>query len=165
MRVALGLGAALVLFFPAFFGDDAMNVMPPPEVVTVTSFLAHAKPGTIYVALNGVPMHDTARYDQFPVKLLFGSRGVLGNAPAGPQIADALASRALKRHGPIAKKPVYVIVAPTMVAYGRAYEMTNIRNFGILRASLAHSASWKLISSDAGTVIYELVAAGHSAGG
>ena len=165
MRVGVGLGAALVLFFPSFFGDDAMNVMPPSEVVTVTSFLTHAAPGTIYLALNGVPMHDDARYDQFPVKMIFGSHGVLGNAPAGPDVADALASRALKRHGPIAKEPVYVIVAPTMVAYSRAYQMTRISNFGILRASLAHSPSWKLISSDAGTVIYELVAAGHSPGG
>ena len=55
VRIALALGVALALFFPAFFGDDGFNVMSRAEVTTVTSFLRTATPGPIYRLVDNGP--------------------------------------------------------------------------------------------------------------
>jgi hypothetical protein len=156
LRSAAGLGAALMLFFPAFFGDDGFNVLRAPEVMTISSFLAHAPGGTVYVAIGHGPFADTSRYNEFPLKQIFGFNGLLDGKPATPEIAGNLARGALKRPAAEADKPAYVIVAPSMIAYSQAYQTTAARNFSVLLASLARSPSWKLVSTDAGTVIYKL---------
>ena len=157
MPVAVGLVVALTLFFPAFFGDDQFNVVAQPEVETLTSFFTHAPPGTIYVALTGAPTHaKNARYNQFPVVKIFQKK--LGKDPIiGPGIADALARRAFHRHGRAAREPAYIVVAPSMLAYSKAYRILPPSSFSILLASLSHSPSWRLVRNHEGTVIYELV--------
>ena len=163
LRIAIGLGVALSLFFPSFFGDDGINVMPQAEVVTLTSFLTHATPGTIYVAAGGAPLRDTARYNQFHIKDIFGKKhGVLGALPVGPEIADVVAIMAHKRHNP--NKPAYLVVAPSMLAHSMAYQETPASSFRILLISLAHSPYWKLVRSRGGTVIYELLPTRSSTG-
>jgi hypothetical protein len=162
LRVVVGLGAVLILFFPSFFGNDELNVMPQPEVATITSFLAHAAPGTIYPALGGAPLRDNARYNQFHIKGIFGRHGALADTPVGPEMANALANVARTRHRPDA--PAYVVVAPSMFVFAKTYQKTPATSLRILMASLSHSPSWRLISYKEGTVIYELVPARASTG-
>jgi hypothetical protein len=154
LRVLLALGFTTALFFPAFFGDDSFNVMPQSEVVAVTSFLESAHPGTVYSAIDNSPMLDTARYNLFSVRPIFGASSLMGTAKVGPDIAAVIKSNALTHtHG---RQPAYVVVGPSMIAYSQAYGVTPNGSFTTLLSSLAHSGYWKLLVNRAGTVIYEL---------
>jgi len=159
LRAAAVLAAVVGLFFPAFFGDDTINVMPQQEVIAIGNLLSHEPAGTIYVPLNHGPFADTARYHEFPVRRIFGFDGVLNGKPATQNIASILARSALKRPASEANRPAYVIVAPTMVSYSNAYRITSASNFAMLVSSMAHSSAWTLIANTDGTLIYELVPA------
>jgi hypothetical protein len=154
LRAPIALGVTLVLFFPAFFGDDSFNVMPQPEVAAVTSFLQSARAGPVYCAIDNAPLADTARYSFYPQRAIFGSNSLLGTSPAKPDIANVIANNSLiYTHG---SQPAYVVVAPSMIAYSQAYGVTSSGSFTILLRALARSRTWKLIVHQAGTVIYEV---------
>jgi hypothetical protein len=154
LRAPLALGLSVVLFLPAFFGSDRFVVMTKSEVAVVTSFLEHARGGVIYCANSDGPLADTARYNLFSLKSIFGNDGLLGQAPVTRDIADVIAAQArFYTHG---KRPVYVMITPSMIAYNQAYRVTSTRSFPTLRTSLAGSHAWKLIVYRGGTVIYEL---------
>jgi hypothetical protein len=153
LRTPVALGLILALFFPAFFGDDSFNVMPKQEVATITSFLQRARAGAVYPAIDNAPLADTARYNLFSVKAVFGGNSLLGQAPARPDIATLIANNSANYTRGI--EPAYVLVSPSMIAYNRAYEVTPSSSIKTLLASLAQSSSWKLIVNQAGTMIYE----------
>jgi hypothetical protein len=154
IRGAAILGFALALFFPAFFGDDSFNMMPQPEVAVVTSFLQSAPAGPVYAAIDNAPLADTARYNLYPVRAIFGSNGLMGRRSARPDIANVIASNSVIYTRGI--QPAYVMVSSSMIAYNNAYGTTPPVSFTILLRALAHSHSWKLILDQAGTKIYEL---------
>lgn len=155
LRVSIGLAVVLALFFPAFFGDDGMNVMPQSEVKTITAFLQHHNPvGVIYVAIGHGPFADTARYYQFPLRPIFGAHGLLTRRSFPRVPATTLARDAARRHTPSSHRSAYVIVAPTMQAYSSAYLTTPDSNFVALLRSLRRSRYWQLISNRDGTYIY-----------
>ena len=148
------LGLILVLFFPVFFGSDSFEVMPKPEVAAVTSFLENARAGPLFCADTNAPLADTARYNLFPIKPIFGNYSLMGEAPVGTDIAGVIAANAqLDTNG---LQPVYVMVTSSMIAYNEAYGVTASNSFSILLNALAHSRAWKLVIDRAGTVIYEL---------
>jgi hypothetical protein len=154
LRAPLALGLSVALFLPAFFGSDRFVVMTKSEVAVVTSFLEHSRGGVIYCANSDAPLADTARYNFFSLKSIFGNYGLLGKAPVNLDIAAVIAAQArFYTHG---KGPVYVMITPSMIAYNQAYRVTSTRSFPILRTSLAASHAWKLIVDRGGTVIYEL---------
>ena len=150
----MALGLILALFFPAFFGDDSFNTMPQQEVATVTSFLQSAPVGPVYPAIDNAPLADTARYNLFPLKAIFGSNSLMGEAPvnSGHRQLDRRQLCDLTR----GVQPAYVLVSPSMIAYNRAYEATPPKSFTTLLSALAQSHAWKLIVNQAGTMIYEL---------
>jgi hypothetical protein len=153
LRAPAALGLILALFFPAFFGDDSFNTMPQQEVATISSFLQRAPAGPVYPAIDNAPLADTARYNLFPLKAIFGGNSLMGEASVLPDIATLISNNsAIYTHG---VEPAYVLVSPSMIAYNRAYEVTPSSNITILLASLAKSHSWKLIVNQAGTMIYE----------
>jgi hypothetical protein len=153
LRAPLTVGLILALFFPAFFGSDRFAVIPRPEVTAVTSFLQNARGGIIYCADNYAPLADTARYNLFSVKPIFGNDGLIGEAPVETHIADVIADNALfYTHG---NQPVYVLVTASMIAYNEAYRVTPAGSFPILLSSLAHSRAWKLVVDSPDTEIYE----------
>jgi hypothetical protein len=154
LRAQVALGLILTLFFPAFFGSDRLAVMSQSEVTTVTSFLQNARGGVVYCANTDAPLADTARYSLFPLKQIFGSNGLIGEAPVQADIADVIAANALfYTH---ASQRVYVMVTASMIAFNQAYRVTPPRSFPILLSSLAHSPAWKRVVDTGDTVIYEL---------
>jgi hypothetical protein len=154
LRLPVALGFAVALFFPAFFGDDSFNMMPQPEVAAITSFLQSARAGPVYCAIDNAPLADTARYNLYPQKAIFGSHSLMGATPVTPEIANVIANNSLNyTHG---SQPAYVLVAPSMIAYSQAYGVTRSSSFTILLGALAHSHAWKLVVHRAGTLIYEL---------
>jgi hypothetical protein len=150
---AVALVVALALFLPAFFGDDASNVMSPAEVDAVTTFLQTARPGPVFVAIDNSPLSD-ARYNLFPIAPIFGSPGVLGKEHIGQGVATVLARTA--DNYTHRRSPVYVVITPSMLAYNDAYPATPSQSITTLRSSLAHSQYWKVILDWKGTVIYEM---------
>jgi len=154
LRATVALGLILALFFPAFFGDDSFNRMPESEVVAVTSFLQSAPAGAVYPAIDNAPLADTASYNLYPLKPIFGSYSLMGKASVTPDIISVIAANSLIFTN--GEQPAYVMVTPSMIAYNQAYRVTPSRSFAILLSSLAHSRAWKLVVHRAGVVIYEL---------
>lgn len=154
LRVPLTLGVALALFFPAFFGDDSYNVMPQPEVATMTAFWRHATPGLVWLPVDNAPVADTARYDLFPLSPVFGQGGLLGASPATPQVAGLLAVTARARIGP--GQAAYVLISANMYAYNNSDGITTPASFATLVTSLAHSPLWRLIVHTRYVTIYRL---------
>jgi hypothetical protein len=154
LRSVVALGLVVALFFPAFFGDDSFNRMPQSEVAAITFFLERAPAGPVYCAINNAPMADTARYNLYPLKAIFGSHSLMGTAPVRPDIANVIANNSLiYTHG---RRPAYLLIAPSMIAYNQAYGVTPSKSFTILLDALAHSPAWRLVVYQAGTAIYEL---------
>ena len=112
----LGLGLVLVLFFPAFFGDDASNVMTQSEVTVIYNFLQHAPLGPIYLAAGNAPLEDTARYNLFQ-----SLPTVFGTQDAAPLVSNAtsnLASIIAQDSLTYTKnqEPAYVLISPSMIS-------------------------------------------------
>jgi hypothetical protein len=154
LRILVVLCVTLGLFFPAFFGDDSYNAMPASEVMALTSFQNDYPPGMIYAALDNAALRDTANYNLINVEAVFGKSGLLGTRPITPQVANTILTLAL--HQTDRTKPVYVVIAPSMIGYDRAYSVVPVSTFATLEKSLARTPPWELIVASGGTVIYEL---------
>lgn len=154
LRILAALSVAIGLFFPAFFGNDNYNVMPAEEVATMTAFQEHDVPGPIYFAINNGPFHDTSDYNDIVDLSVFGNKSLLGSRQITSDIATLILNQALRITS--RDKPVYVVIAPSMVNYNRAYTVVPAGAFAVLEKSLADTPPWTLVLSKAGTVIYEL---------
>jgi hypothetical protein len=153
----LGLGLVLVLFFPAFFGDDASNVMTQSEVTVIYNFLQRAPLGPVYLAAGNTPVEDTARYNLFQLPTVLGTAGeapLVNNATSN--LASIIAQDSLQYTKN--QEPAYVLISPSMIAYSEAYGGPSASSFTILLDSLKHSPKWKLLAQEDGTAIYELPA-------
>jgi hypothetical protein len=89
------------------------------------------------------------------LKSIFGNYSLMGQAPVGADIASVIAANApfYTKNG---RKPAYVMVTSSMIAYNEIYGATPTSSFSTLLNSLAHTHAWKLVVARAGTVIYEL---------
>jgi len=146
--------ASLTLFIPAFFGDDAINVMSRQTVTTIASFMRTARPGPVMVAFDRAPVSDTAKYYRFPLVTLFGPNGVLGAKPDRITLATVAAYEALKRTN--GTEPAYLAVTPTMITYNDAYQLVKPGYLASLLNQLRSSAYWQLIIANPGVLIYQL---------
>ena len=154
VRVFTALIVMIGLFFPAFFGGDAYNVMPVTEVTTVTSFLQNAPAGTIYAAIENAPFQDTSRYDQFPITPIFGVDGLFTKTKIGPNIASVILNNAL--FNTPRSQPDYIVITSSMVHYNSYYQYAPADAFATLEQSLSRSRLWVLVVHQGGTFIYEL---------
>ncbi len=155
VRVGVGMGLVLVLFFPAFFGDDASNISTVSETTIIYHFQQRAEAGPIYTAGDNEPLADTYRYPDFDLLTVFGTEN---GAPlvkkATPDLADVIAYNSVTYTGN--KKPAYVIICPSMIAYSVAFGEASAQSYQILANSLNKSPKWKLIVQQDGTFIWEL---------
>ena len=148
------LGVILALFFPAFFGGDSYETMSTSQVDAVTSFMQSAPPGPVFVPVDDTAFPDTARYNQFPVAVIFGFGGVLNTHPATLDIARQLAVYADRYTN--GNAPAYVLVTSSMKAYNDSNPVAKPGSFDTLTKSLSKSLIWERVLRQDGTVIYEL---------
>jgi hypothetical protein len=113
-----------------------------------------AKPGPILAAIDNWPSSDTANYNDYRVGSIFDSAGFITPEQQQTGIAAFLA-RTLGYDFP--HQPVYVIVAPSMIAYNSDFGVTSPENLSLLESSLAHSPYWRPVVRHDGTIIYTLV--------
>ena len=155
IRPAIGIGLVLALFFPAFFGDDASNVMTESETEIIYHFLQTAKVGPIYSAGDNAPTQDTWRYADFQMPTIFGTGdGDPLVTKATPNLADIIAKDSLGYTNN--KHPAYVLISPSMIQYSIAFGETAPSSYAILINSLNKSSKWKRLVNQDGTSIYEL---------
>jgi hypothetical protein len=155
--VALALAAAL--FLPAFYGNDEMNVYQPSEVATTSAFLQAAKPGMVLCALDNATLAFTAKYNQFPLGVIFGQYGVIESDPAKMDIASYLARTVVNYTNGLS--PGYVLITPSMEAENADYGYIPEDYLTDLANSMRASKYWKPIYNDDGTVVYEITSAAN----
>jgi hypothetical protein len=71
-----------------------------------------------------------------------------------PDVAERIARDSLAYTH--ARRPAYVLITPTMMAYSQAYGVPPPHGITALVQALARSPEWKVVADRAGTVIYEL---------
>jgi retron-type reverse transcriptase len=155
IRAGVGFGLVLALFFVAFFGDDASNVMTESEVMVTYHWLQTAKVGPIYCAGDNAPTEDTYRYADFQLPTIFGTQNATPLVKkATPNLAAIVAKDSLSYTNN--KQPAYVLITPSMIQYSVAYGEAPASSYTILIDSLNKSPKWKLLIHQDGTYIYEL---------
>ena len=88
------LAGVIILFIPAFFGQDAVNVMPESDVQGVLGFYQSAQPGTIFSVADNAPGALNGRYNLFGSVSLYGPGGVIG----GPKLLVSNAAGFTRPH-------------------------------------------------------------------
>jgi hypothetical protein len=156
LRIFVALAIVVGLFFPSFFGDDLYNVMPASEVSTLATFQQNAQPGTIFLAADNGPLFDTSNYNLYTGHTIFGSSGGVTPSELNSHVATSVLNIALSQTS--RTRPVYVIIAPSMINYNRAFSQVPPDAFTMLEKSLAATPPWEKVLSKDGTVIYELPA-------
>ena len=154
LRAPVALAAAVALFLPAFYGNDSSNVMSQSQVATTNAFLESAKPGMILCPTDNSSVSSTAKYNQFPIGVIFGAYGVLDADPTKTNIASYLARTVVNYTDGVA--PGYVLITPSMAADNAAYGYFSPDDMTMLLDSLRDSKYWKLIFSSDGTLVYEI---------
>jgi hypothetical protein len=154
LPVLAALVVVLALFFPSFFGNDNYNVMPASEVTALTSFQQNAVPGVIYAAIGNGPFLDTGNYNLIDVTNVFGSYGAAGKGPIKSNVGANILNTVLRQTS--RSEPVYIVIAPSMVAYDRAYSVVPVSAFAVLERSLANTPPWQLVLRQGGTEVFEL---------
>lgn len=154
-RVVVPLVLAIALFFPAFYGNDAVNSMTTTEVNGLIQFQQTAKPGVVLVPFGNLPFSDTAQYNEWPLGAIYGSYGLV-QGPVSGDIATYLARSVNEDLGNTA---AYIVVTPSMIAYNKANAVTFPQNITDLVSALGKSLYWHRIVNDNGTMVYGLTAA------
>jgi hypothetical protein len=154
-RVVIPLALAIALFFPAFYGYDAENMMTTAEVNDLLEFQQTAKPGVVLMPFENLPFSDTAQYNEWPLGAIYGTYGVI----QGPVSGDVAAYLARSVIVDLGNTPAYIVVTPSMLAYNQANAVTFPQNITDLVTALGKSPYWHRVVSHDGTVVYSLTAA------
>jgi hypothetical protein len=157
LRAPAALAVAVALFLPAFYGNDSSDVMSQAQVSTTTAFLNSATPGMVLCASDNSSVSSNARYNQFPIGVIFGEYGIIETDPAKMDIATYLARTVVNYTDGVS--PGYVLITPSMIADNAAYGYFPADYFTMLEDSMRTSKYWKPIYTDDGTVVYEITPA------
>jgi len=151
----VALAVVIALFVPAFFGEDAVNVMPESDVQGVLAFYQSATPGTIFSVADNAPGALSGRYNLFGGETLYGPGGLISgpkllvtNAAAFTQV---IKNNELKRH-----EPSYVLITKSMETYGVEYGFLSSVEFGDLRHMLSGAPGWFRAYNAHGVTAFEL---------
>lgn len=160
LRAPAALAVAVALFLPAFYGNDSSNTMSRAQVSTTTAFLDRATPGMILCPDDNSSVSSTARYNQFPIGVIFGDYSIISTDPTKMDVAAYLARTVVNYTNGVS--PGYVLITPSMRADNAAYNYMPMSYFTLLENSLRASKYWKVIVDSGGTEIYETTPAAAS---
>jgi hypothetical protein len=155
LRASVALTVGVALFFPAFYGDDAANVIPQDQVTTLLAFQERAAWGPILVPIANVALSDTAHYNGFPIAPIFTPTGLLATKQQPDKnIATYLARSMI--YLTQANVPTYLVITQSMTAFNDAYGVMPPSNLTLLSTEVAKSKYWTRMLSAPGTVVYRL---------
>lgn len=147
------LAVIATLFFPAFFGLDAVNYFPSSQVVAIRQFYRTATPGEIFAGDANFAWSVTGRYNEFPVEQLFGDNTLLSYASRVPSSASAI-TQLVTRYTPPGE-PAYVVLTATMQTYATTYQAAAPGELATLAATLRRAPGWSLAFSAPGVTVFE----------
>jgi hypothetical protein len=155
----LALAVVIALFLPAFFGDDAVNVMPESDVQGVLAFYQSANPGTIFSVADNAPGALSGRYNLFGSQFLYGPGGLI----TGPKllVSNATAfTRVIKKYDLNRDQPTYVLITKSMQTYGAEYGFLSTVDLENLRHMLSRAPGWFEAYNAHGVTAFELPPSG-----
>jgi hypothetical protein len=142
------------LFYPAFFGDDALNYMPTTVVDGMIGFYRSVEPGTVVAVDQDFPDSMTAEYNRFPEDYLYGSGGILEGrkftAYEGRQLTKIIDSRVRRP-----QQPIYLIFASTMTSFATTHGLTSPRAIESLESAIQKDSAWLPIYKAPEIAIFE----------
>jgi hypothetical protein len=154
------LVVVIALFIPAFFGDDAVNVMPQSDVLGTQAFYQSARPGTIFGLTDNFPGQIGGRYNLFGVpQFLYGGDGII----PGPKLLVSNASaftRVIEKNDPNPNEPSYVLITKSMETNGLEYGFLSSTDIAKLRTMLNRAPGWVRVYHAHGVVAFELPPSG-----
>jgi hypothetical protein len=151
----VALAMVIALFFPSFFGDDAVNVMPKSDVQGVLTFYQSARPGTIFSVADNAPGNINGRYNLFGSQLLYGPGGLI----SGPKlfVSNAAAfTQVIKQNDLNRDEPTYVLITKSMETYGVEYGFLSSTDLQSLRHMLSRAPGWFQAYNAHGVTAFEL---------
>jgi hypothetical protein len=152
----LTLVVVIVLFIPAFFGDDAVNVMPQSDVQGTLGFYQSARPGTIFGLADNFPSDIDGRYNLFlPVLFLYGSGGIITGSNLHVSNAAAF-TRVIEKNDPKPNEPSYVLITQSMETNALEYGFLSSSDIADLRTMLKSAPGWFEAYNAHGVTAYEL---------
>ncbi len=155
LMAPIALTIAIVLFFPAFFGDDYSYVLSKDEVQGSVSFYQSAARGTVVLADGDFPDDINERYNEFPELTLYGLGGILN--PKYPPTANAAnLTKAIEDKVRKTNEPVYVIITDSMQAYGSEFGFLKPNELEVLKTTLDKAPGWFRIYNTPGFTVFEL---------
>jgi hypothetical protein len=113
----------------------------------------------VLCALDNATLAFTAKYNQFPLGVIFGQYGVIESDPAKMDIASYLARTVVNYTNGLS--PGYVLITPSMEAENADYGYIPEDYLTDLANSMRASKYWKPIYNDDGTVVYEITSAAN----
>ncbi len=157
-RAPLALAIAVGLFFPAFFGDDAIYAMSKAEVQSLSAFYQFASPGTIFAPDGNFPGEINGRYNLFPIEALYGPGGLLTLVKPRPTTAVAITQviEENETKGRRLGEPTYLIISDSMQAYGTEYGLFPPDKLQELTDAFDSAPGWIRILHEQGITIFEL---------
>jgi hypothetical protein len=157
LAAPVALAAAITLFMPSFFGDDAVNVMPESDVQGVLAFYQSAKPGTIFSVADNFPGDINGRYNVFgsQIQVLYGPGGLISGQDLFISNAAAF-TRVVQQNDLNPDQPSYVLITESMETYGVEYGFLNSADFGKLRTMLRSAPGWFEAYNGHGVTAFEL---------
>lgn len=161
LAVTAGLGA---LFVPAFFGQAAMNIIPPDEVRAADHLYSAGTPGVpIVLATPDFPVKLADTYDRFgpneqnvPALL---DHAELRDHPLGPSDVGAVTT-VLDWYG----REGYLVFGTSEETYADIYRLTPPGALRSLETALVRSGRFRLWYSTPNTRIYHYQAAAPAPG-
>jgi hypothetical protein len=151
----LALAVAIALFFPSFFGDDAVNFMPESDVQGVLGFFQSAQPGTVFGLADNAPGNLNGRYNLFKGLVLYGPGGVVTGHKL--YLSDAAGfTRVIEKNDLNRGQPTYVLITKSMETYSAMYGFLNADEIREVRKMLSRAPGWFQDYNADGVTAFEL---------
>jgi hypothetical protein len=153
----VALLTTLALLFPALFGLDMQNVMPPAEVRASSYFYQHAEPGSVLLSSPYFPTRLAANYDEFVINdngsdpnfLDVDMWGRILGADDLPMLEDKIASYGATTG--------YLVLSTSQSKAARLYGILPEGSFASLEQALLNSPNWSVFYRNSDTIIFQLM--------
>jgi len=153
----VALLATVGLLFPALFGLDMQNVMPPAEVRASSYFYSHAEPGSVLVSSPYFPTRLAGNYDEFVINSNGTDPNFLGEHLWGrilgvddlPILAEMIRSYGVPTG--------YLVLSTSQSDVATLYGILPERSLVSLEEALLDSPDWSVFYRNSDTIIFQLV--------
>ena len=153
----VALLATVGLLFPALFGLDMQNVMPPAEVRASTYFYSHAEPGSVLLSSPYFPTRLAANYGDFVINANGSDPNFLDERLWGGKLsADDLPILAdkIRSYGVTTG---YVVLSTSQSDAATLFGILPEGSFASLERALLNSPNWSVFYRNSDAIIFQFL--------